>query len=241
MSGQPIADTAVADWFNSRLIINPDFIPQGQSRVFEVVKVLELIQKLEPGLNLIVEKDNGPNLDIAFDEGKLIFNQIPIDKLPTGFVSIVKIFQEIIAGYGGWTGLNNETDLGNVEGVVFIDELESHLHPKWQYKFIPLLKEFFPKTTFYIATHSPVIVSTTGEGEAYELIRDEANVTAKKLGNPREWYLADVFSQGFHVDFSQPDEPSENGRPSLIEMLKNFSLMVKNYTNHEDDELKSLP
>ena len=65
-------------------------------------------------------------------------------------------------------------------------------HPKWQYKFIPLLKEFFPKTTFYIATHSPVIISTTDEGEAYELIRDGANVTAKKLGNPKEWYLADV-------------------------------------------------
>lgn len=52
--------------------------------------------------------------------------------------------------------------------------------------------------------------------------------------------LADLFSQGSHVYFSQPDEPSENGRPSLTEMLKNFSVMVKDYyTFRQDDDLKA--
>ncbi|GBC63979.1 ATP-binding protein [Desulfonema ishimotonii] len=238
MTGQTVEDTAIADWFNSRLIINPAYISQDENRLFEVLTVLELMQALEPGLKGLIVKKNGEiRPDISFSEGKLCFNRIPIDKLSTGFVSIIKIFQEIIAGYGGWGGLHGETDLKNMDGVVFIDEIESHLHPKWQYRFIPLLKKFFPNTTFYIATHSPTIVSTTDEGEAYELIRKGNDVTAKRLGNPREWYLVDVFSQGFHVDFDEMEE-TESEAPSLADMLRNFSEMVKDYTIRKDDGLK---
>jgi predicted ATP-binding protein involved in virulence len=158
--------------------------------------------------------------------------------LSTGFVAIIKIFQEVIAGYGGWVGLHDEKNIQHVDGVVFIDELESHLHPRWQHKFIPLLKEFFPNTTFYVATHSPLIVSTTDEGEAYELIREGDTVTAKKLGNPKEWYLADVFSQGFHVDSSEFPKGSDNRKASLAERLQKFSVLVKDYTKQKDEKLK---
>jgi len=198
MNGKALEGIEIADWFNSRLIINPNFVPQHQKRVFEVETVFKLMQKLEPRLNLMTEKEGiKTHLNIQFDEGKLYIDSVPIDKLSTGFVSIIKLFQEITAAYGGWSGFANEQELSQVEGLVFIDEIESHIHPKWQYRIISLLKDFFPKTTFYIATHSPVIVSTTDEGEAYELVRKGNQVTAHQLGNPKEWYLNDVFAQGF--------------------------------------------
>jgi len=178
-------DTEGADWFSSRLIVNPDFVPKHQCRTSEVVSILTLMRELEPGLADLVVRENGhTHINILFDEGKLFFNKIPIDKLATGHVAIIKIFQEIVAGYGGWTSMvDDSADLGNVEGLVFIDEIESHLHPRWQYEIIPLLKRFFPKTTFFIATHSPTVISSTGQGEGYELRREGDNVTAEKLGN----------------------------------------------------------
>jgi hypothetical protein len=199
MNGKSVEKTEIADWFNSRLIINPDFVPQNQNRVFEVANVFKLMQQLEPSLNLITKDGEITKSAIQFKEGKLYIDSAPIDKLSTGFVSIIKLFQEIVAAYGAWASFTDETNLKDVEGIVFIDEIESHLHPKWQYRIISLLKEFFPKTTFYIATHSPVIISTIDEDEAYELVRDDRKVTANKLGNPQEWYLADVFAQAFHV------------------------------------------
>jgi predicted ATP-dependent endonuclease of OLD family len=243
MNGKAIEETEVADWFNSRLIINPSYIPQAQNREAEVITVFELVQKLEPSLNLIPLPDkikNEARLDIIFSEGELYINSIPINKLSTGFVSIIKIFQEIIVGYGGWTGLyGDKTDLRHVEGIVFIDEIESHLHPKWQYRIISLLKEFFPKTTFYIATHSPLIISTTDEGEAYELSKKGNKVTAHQLGNPQEWYLTDVFAQAFHIDFINSTSTfSEKEGSSLLSMLKDFSNKVKDYVNNKDDSLK---
>jgi predicted ATP-dependent endonuclease of OLD family len=231
MNGKSVENTEIADWFNSRLIINPNFVPQNQNLVYEVEAVLKLMQKLEPSLDLSIEK-------IQFYAGKLYINSIPLDKLSTGFVSIIKLFQEIIAAYGGWSGLVDGKDLNNIEGIVFIDEIESHLHPKWQNSIIPLLKESFPKTTFYIATHSPVIISMTDEGEAYELIKEGKKVTANSLGNPQEWYLNDVFAEAFHINLSKSTSVSENESNKLIQMLKNFNSKVTTYVTTKDETLK---
>jgi predicted ATP-binding protein involved in virulence len=44
-------------------------------------------------------------------------------------------------------------------GVVLIDEIELHLHPKWQREIIPALIRTFPNCQFIVSTHSPQIVS----------------------------------------------------------------------------------
>lgn len=64
-------------------------------------------------------------------------------------------------------------------GVVLIDEIELHLHPKWQRAIIPNLKKTFPNCQFIITTHSPQVISdlkwvhllrSTSEGIAIERV-----------------------------------------------------------------------
>lgn len=43
-------------------------------------------------------------------------------------------------------------------GIVLIDEIDTHLHPKWQRKIIPKLREIFPNTQFVVTTHSPLVL-----------------------------------------------------------------------------------
>ena len=45
------------------------------------------------------------------------------------------------------------------DGVVLIDEIELHLHPRWQRDIIPALKKTFPNCQFIITTHSPQVIS----------------------------------------------------------------------------------
>ncbi len=45
-------------------------------------------------------------------------------------------------------------------GVLPIDEIELHLHPKWQQKIIGDLQKSFPNIQFIITTHSPQIITT---------------------------------------------------------------------------------
>jgi predicted ATPase len=201
INGEGLEHQEIADWFASRLIINPNFVVSNQNRENEAVAVLQLIDLLEPSLNLVTKNENGgASLKLMFDEGRLLINGIPLDKLSTGYVSILKIFQEIVAGYGGWTNTNA---LNEVEGIVFIDELEPHLHISWQTKIIKVLREFFPKTTFYISTHSPLVLSGLKSGEGYELERDNGFVKAKPITNIENYFLNDIVKEFFGVDLNK--------------------------------------
>jgi predicted ATPase len=46
--------------------------------------------------------------------------------------------------------------VSDLEGIVLIDELETHLHPIWQREFSRILSETFPKVQFIVTTHSPI-------------------------------------------------------------------------------------
>jgi predicted ATP-binding protein involved in virulence len=47
--------------------------------------------------------------------------------------------------------------IGN--GVVLIDEVDLHLHPRWQRALIPQLQKTFPNCQFIVTTHSPLVLS----------------------------------------------------------------------------------
>jgi predicted ATP-binding protein involved in virulence len=51
-------------------------------------------------------------------------------------------------------------------GIIIIDEVELHLHPKWQQKIIWVLRKCFPNIQFIVSTHSPQIL---GEVESKHL------------------------------------------------------------------------
>lgn len=55
------------------------------------------------------------------------------------------------------------------KGVVLIDELDLHLHPKWQRKIISDLKETFPKLQFFCTTHSPFLIQSLNKGSLIQL------------------------------------------------------------------------
>ena len=46
----------------------------------------------------------------------------------------------------------------DLTGIVLIDEIEAHLHPKWQREFPQLLAEIFPKVQFVVSTHTPMTI-----------------------------------------------------------------------------------
>ena len=45
-------------------------------------------------------------------------------------------------------------------GILLIDEIELHLHPRWQQTVIPSLRSAFPNTQLIITTHSPAVLTT---------------------------------------------------------------------------------
>ena len=147
-----------------------------------------------------------------------------LSELSTGFVSIFKILTEIISRYGQES---HDIEIQNVEGIFLIDEIESHLHLEWQVKIIPTLKKLFPNTTFFIATHSPLVLSQLEDGEAYELRRDEDDVVrTHKIKNPGNTAMIDLLKTAFNIDLNRLalDRPisatQQKARTALLERMK---------------------
>lgn len=82
-------------------------------------------------------------------------------------------------------------------GVVLIDEIELHLHPKWQRAIIPNLVKTFPNCQFIITTHSPQVISdlkwvhllrSTSEGIAINRVpsfgKDSNRILETLMGTP---------------------------------------------------------
>jgi predicted ATP-binding protein involved in virulence len=61
----------------------------------------------------------------------------------------------------------------DLQGVVLIDEIETHLHVALQKKIMPFLCAFFPKIQFIVTTHSPFVISSLENAVVCDLERKE--------------------------------------------------------------------
>ncbi len=71
------------------------------------------------------------------------------------------------------------------EGVILIDEIDLHLHPKWQRMIVPKLREVFPYCQFLVSTHSPHVITHVQAECIYLLEQTKSGMTAQ---HPRESY-----------------------------------------------------
>lgn len=63
--------------------------------------------------------------------------------------------------YGG--RLSDVDKVKKISGIILLDELELHLHPRLQRNIVNKLKSALPNVQFILTTHSPLIVSSVGE------------------------------------------------------------------------------
>ena len=191
------------------------------NREVEIITLLELLNKVDERIDSNFLQISGNNRVFI----KVADKKTELSELSSGFASILKIMQSIIAGYSYFT---NENNIAHVKGVVFIDEIESHLHTKWQATIIPTLKRLFPNTTFYITTHSAIVLSQLQHGEAYELYRDKTDgvVKTELIEHPNNAAFVDLLKDAFDIDINKlklarDNAPQQkNAKKMLSELLE---------------------
>lgn len=86
-------------------------------------------------------------------------------------------------------------DFLDVHGVVLIDEVEQHLHPRWQRNIISLLTESFPDVQFIATTHSPLVASGCKGIPVHRFADSEHSIE-----HPFGWLAEDVYQiMGLHT------------------------------------------
>lgn len=81
--------------------------------------------------------------------------------------------------------------LQQTPGVVLIDELDVHLHPKWQRRIATDLKETFPSIQFVCTSHSPQVIGEV-KPEELRLLGEEVTIPERSFGIDSSRILEEV-------------------------------------------------
>ena len=105
-----------------------------------------------------------------------------------GFAAVLDIVADLILKMQGEGTLIRSYQK---EGVVLIDEIETHLHLALQKVIMPLLTKVFPNIQFVITTHSPFVLSSMPDAVAYDLEHREVleNLTEYSYESLAEGYF----------------------------------------------------
>jgi len=86
-------------------------------------------------------------------------------------------------------------------GVLIIDEVDMHLHPRWQQQVLGLLQGAFPALQIIVSTHSPHVLSTVEKSSIRVLRAEENEVSVETpLLQTRGVESADVLAAVMGVD-----------------------------------------
>jgi uncharacterized protein (TIGR02646 family) len=93
---------------------------------------------------------------------------VPLSRLSEGYRTIVATSVDIMREL-----LRYWPDLESAQGVVLLDEIETHLHPRWKMKIVRLLRSAMPRVQFIFTTHDPLCLRGVNDGEVVVVYRDE--------------------------------------------------------------------
>ena len=158
----------------------------------------------------INELEETPELYYSPQFGELVYkdqnNEMALSKLSAGYQSLLWMIMDLAYRV---CLLNPELrDKSDIKGIVLIDEIDMHLHPKWQWNIIKALRTTFANVQFIIATHSPIVISSSKEANL--ILLDEKRQAV---------YLPDCY--GYTVEDVLRYRLESAGRPKDIDALIN--------------------
>jgi predicted ATPase len=176
-------------------------------------------------------------LELVFDRKNYNFSVVLEDQVPfsllelsDGYSAVMCIITEIMLRMEA-----TQSSAYDVEGVVIIDEIETHLHVELQKKILPFLCDFFPRIQFIVSTHSPFVLSSVKNAVICDL--ENHMVTEDLSGYSYDTLIESYFKSDKYSDILKrkvaryealADMPEKSDR----EMDEYFELK---------DELSSLP
>lgn len=111
--------------------------------------------------------------------------EVTLEKLSSGNLLLIERLIGLIRRMYGICELNQLpiSEMTKLKGILLIDEIENHLHPKWQKGVMEIIQNTFPNLQIIITTHSPFIVSSVKDATVYvcksmtdySVVEDETN------------------------------------------------------------------
>lgn len=173
---------------------------------------------------------------------------VSLEKLSSGNILLVKHLVGLISRMYGICRMNEMSieDLQKIEGVLLIDEIENHLHPKWQKSIVGIIRKHFPNLQIILTTHSPFVVSSVSDAKIFVCVgktdhSEIEDVTADYSGYPVDDVLGtnvfdvDPFSKKISEKLEERKCAIRNGDKEVKERVERELIELnENYFGYYD-------
>lgn len=133
----------------------------------------------------IMEESEGHEVFYDKQEEQLMYKVndavLPIMQLSAGYQSLVWMAFDI-AYRMAVLNPDKKEHITETRGIVLIDEIDMHLHPRWQWNIVNALKTVFPNVQFIAATHSPILFAASNDLWLIDVEEDEVKYTESRCG-----------------------------------------------------------
>ena len=158
----------------------------------------DMRKSLQEAVNEVIKENSGWK-DIIYKQKA---KEIVMDHLEHGELSATRLSDGIRSMIGlvadiAYRTIKLNPHLKNppkeTSGIILIDEIDMHLHPKWQQTVLTDMRKAFPKMQFIVTTHSPQVLSTV-KREQIRILGDNTVVTpsSHSFGEDSSVLLAEI-------------------------------------------------
>jgi len=119
---------------------------------------------------------------------------VPLRDLSDGYQSAIAMTVDIIEAVSKlWPRIED------AEGIVLLDEVGAHLHPRWKMRIVASLRKALPGVQFIATTHQPLCLRGLAKGETVVLRRDQRGqiVPLADLPDPGEYRVDQLLTSRF--------------------------------------------
>ena len=187
-----VKETATSQFLNflSDLKIQ-EALARNEKQTKDADEISAWFEDFEGLLRQIFQDDN---LSLEFNYRDYSFRictegkKFKFTEVSDGFAAVLDIVADLILKMQDDSSLTRSYQK---EGIVLIDEIETHLHLALQKVIMPLLTKVFPNIQFVITTHSPFVLSSMPNAVAYDLEHQEVldNLTEYSYESLAEGYF----------------------------------------------------
>ena len=205
---------------------------EGAEAVAE--KIQQWFDRFESALRILLDEES---IHLIYDYKKYNFKiqqegreSFGFNELSDGYSSVIYMVSDLILRMDKNWLLGEEISHYDYQGIVLIDELETHLHIELQKKIFPFLTEFFPGIQFIVTTHSPYILNSVSNAKAYDLERrvEMDHLSAFSSDDLAEGYFeADAYSEELKKELEQYEELCFKKELTEEEHAKRAELRIK--------------
>ncbi len=127
----------------------------------------------------------------------------PLESMSDGFRSTYAWVFDLLVRVAEKGGSPGEP----IHGIVFIDEIDLHIHPTWQRLLLPAMAEIFPHIQFITTSHSLFVVQSMETDNIYLLRNKDDGVPAQKLeleGQPNGHEIESIIAKTIALECGIP-------------------------------------